>query len=265
MTVRKCRPEIPATHPATHPADSPSRLTQPTHPADSPSRLTQPTHPAKPLLTSTNNPTVKHLVKMRDNRSRRRAGSVIVDGWRETSQAMRSGLQPRGIYVCDSGDVSASRSDSERQVIDQAGGALVRVSEAVMQKIAYGQSARGVVAEFGEPDWQLDSIEPAPAGCILVLDRIEKPGNIGAAFRCADAAGVDAVLLTPATADRFNPNAIRSSLGAVFTVPSAGRGRVSSPAVVDRQGVQIVCGTRGIFSSALGNRLVGPGGHHRGQ
>lgn len=184
-------------------------------------RHTQPTDPAKPLLTSTNNPTVKHLVKMRDNRSRRRAGGVIVDGWRETSQAMRSGLHPQGVYVCDSGDGSGSRSDLERQVIDQAGGALVRVSEAVMHKIAYGQSARGVVAEFGEPDWQIDSIEPAPGGCILVLDRIEKPGNIGAAFRCADAAGVDAVLLTPATADRFNPNAIRSSLGAVFTVPSA--------------------------------------------
>ena len=183
---------------------------------------------------------------MRDNRSRRRAQRVLVDGWRETWQAFQAGLQPLGLYVAvDSVAVDSVAVDSDaknnganrnsafeqrdnsavaiqrKQVLEAAGDRVVWVSPGVMEKIAYGQSARGVVAEFEAPDWGLDALRCHDTSLVLVLDHIEKPGNIGATFRCADAAGVDAVLLTPAGADRFNPNAIRSSLGAVFSVPSA--------------------------------------------
>ncbi|WP_286177795.1 TrmH family RNA methyltransferase [Rhodopirellula sp. JC639] len=185
------------------------------------------------MLTSLHNPTVKRLVKMRDNRARRKSGRILVDGWRETQQAIQAGLDPLGIYVAgdrgaaaDAGQsaspqTASPQSGAERFVIDAAGGALVGVSTAVMQKIAYGQSERGVVAEFAAPRWGLAELRLPDSGLILVLDQIEKPGNIGAAFRCADAAGADAVILCPAAADRFNPNAIRNSLGAVFSVPSA--------------------------------------------
>lgn len=182
------------------------------------------------LLTSTNNPTVKHLAKMRDNRARRRAGRVLVDGWRETRRAIESGLTPIGVYVVDqtaehsagsAGAATDAMSESEQWVRGSCAATLCRVSENVMKKIAYGQSDRGVVAEFQTPQSELSDLNPPESGLVLVLDQIEKPGNIGAAFRCADAAGVDAIILTPASADRFNPNAIRSSLGAVFSVPSA--------------------------------------------
>jgi TrmH family RNA methyltransferase len=187
------------------------------------------------LLTSTNNPTVKHLAKMRDNRARRRAGRILVDGWRETRRAIESGLHPIAVYVVDptpqnptpqnsSGSSDAAtdaKSESEQWVRESCRSTLCRVSEQVMQKIAYGQSDRGVVAEFQTPHGELSDLDPPKMGLVLVLDQIEKPGNIGAAFRCADAAGVDAIILTPSSADRFNPNAIRGSLGAVFCVPSA--------------------------------------------
>ncbi|MEO1528299.1 MAG: RNA methyltransferase [Planctomycetota bacterium] len=168
------------------------------------------------ILTSLSNPTVRHLVRMRDNRARRREGRVLVDGWRETQRALESGLVPLGVYTTED-DV-----DDDREAVLRRGGDAVRyVSPAVMEKIGYGQSARGVVAEFQTPSWSLDELSPPGDALILVLDGIEKPGNVGAAFRCADAAGADAVLLTPAHCDRFNPNAIRSSLGTVFSVPSA--------------------------------------------
>ena len=169
------------------------------------------------MLTSLANPTVRHLVRMRDNRSRRREKRVIVDGWRETLRALESGLVPMGLYTTE----TEASSEEHQSVIAAAAGYLREVSPAVMEKIGYGQSPRGVVAEFEAPQRELEQLVVPSDPLILVLDQLEKPGNIGAAFRTADAAGIDAVLLTPADADRFNPNAIRSSLGTVFSVPSA--------------------------------------------
>jgi TrmH family RNA methyltransferase len=181
---------------------------------------------SKPIvLRSTANPTVRHLVRMRDNGARRKAGRVLVDGWRETALAIEAGLKPCGIYLPESlleGGVKAG-SEQElaiRRVLDycSTGATGTWVSEPVMQKICYGQSNRGVVGEFERPQRRLDQLALQAAPLILVLDRIEKPGNLGAVFRCADAAGVDAVLLCESS-DPYNPNAIRSSLGSVFHVP----------------------------------------------
>lgn len=144
---------------------------------------------------------------------------MLVDGWRETRCALESGLKPLGLYCME--ETSELRSWEESDVRRRTAEIAVAVSAAVMQKISYGQSDRGVVAEFEMPPWGLDDLVLPECPLVLVLDQMEKPGNIGAAFRCADAAGVDAVILTPPSSDRFNPNAIRSSLGAIFTVPSA--------------------------------------------
>ncbi|MCS7471232.1 RNA methyltransferase [Stieleria sp. ICT_E10.1] len=220
------------------------------------------------LLTSTSNPTVKHLVKMRDNRARRRAGRVLVDGWRETQRAIESGLDAIGIYVvAGRGDATPThgqsahpQSDAERFVTESAARALVDVSPTVMQKIAYGQSERGVVAEFAAPEWGLSELRLPDAGLVLVLDQIEKPGNIGAAFRCADAAGADAVILCPAAADRFNPNAIRNSLGAVFSVPSATADEPDAKAWLAELGYRIcaarVESSRPLWQADLTGRLA---------
>jgi TrmH family RNA methyltransferase len=175
------------------------------------------------LIRSLQNPTVKRLIRLRDNRSRRRAERVLVDGWRETRRAMEAGLKPLGIYTVpeEAASSTASAGESAAWVLDHAGQSLQSVTAEVMQRISYGQSSRGVVAEFESPRWNLSQLTVPNSPLVLILDRFEKPGNVGAAFRCADAAGVDAVLLTPESCDRFNPNAIRSSLGAVFSVPSA--------------------------------------------
>jgi TrmH family RNA methyltransferase len=160
---------------------------------------------------------------MRDNRARRKAARVIVDGWPETAHAIGAGLKVRGIYLPESMSfqTEAPRDWAIQSVLDASTpDKLTWVSDSIMEKIGYGQSFRGVVAEFEQPTMTLEQLDLPSSPLVLVLDNIEKPGNIGAIFRCADAAGIDAVLLCD-SCDLFNPNAIRSSLGSVFHVRSA--------------------------------------------
>lgn len=177
--------------------------------------------PVRVILRSPANATIKHLVRLRENRYRRKMRRVIIDGWRETSQAIAAGLELISLYRGET-DTRVAGDEAMALVLahPKAAEKTTWVSDAILEKISYGDSVRGVVAEFAQPADRLDDLNlPAPA-MVLVLDRIEKPGNIGAVFRCADAAGVDAILLSDCP-DRFNPNAIRNSVGAVFSVPAA--------------------------------------------
>ncbi|QDT02847.1 23S rRNA (guanosine-2'-O-)-methyltransferase RlmB [Rubripirellula lacrimiformis] len=173
------------------------------------------------VLRSPANPTVRHLIRLRENRYRRKADRVIVDGWRETAQAVESGMDLCGFYTSESDPLNPDDSAIQR-VLNHPAAAQKQnwVSDGILEKISFGQSNRGVVAEFVRPDWNLDRLALPPQPLVLVLDRIEKPGNVGAVFRCADAAGIDAVLLSDCH-DPLNPNAIRNSLGAIFRVPTA--------------------------------------------
>lgn len=179
---------------------------------------------SKPVIfRSSANPTLRHLIRMRDNRSRRKANRVLVDGWRETSQAIRAGVELCGIYVPES---LIHRKNDEFRDTPQAVMAFAQdqqklnwLAESLMEKISYGQSTRGVVAEFVRPNTSLESLSLPKNPLILILDEIEKPGNIGAVFRSADAAGVNCIFLSDCV-DQYNPNSIRSSLGTVFQIPS---------------------------------------------
>ncbi|MEM9586331.1 MAG: TrmH family RNA methyltransferase [Planctomycetota bacterium] len=190
------------------------------------------------LIQSVANPKLRRLARLRDNRRRRQASAVLVDGWREAGIAAKAGLKLRGLYVSESslpttelqspgpGAVDRQSSDSADHAQDLVRLASERdvlfvVTDSLISKVAYGQSQRGIVAEFEQPVRTLASLRLAPEPLLLILDRIEKPGNLGAIFRCADAAGVDGVIATGEAVDLFNPNAIRSSVGAVFTVPAA--------------------------------------------
>lgn len=186
--------------------------------------------PGRIVLRSAANATVKHLVRLRENRYRRKMRRVIVDGWRETSQALAANLELVGLYRGENSPPTAGEEAADEVIANRSVAAKTTwVSDAILEKISYGQSVRGVVAEFEQPVDRLADLRLPASPLVLVLDKIEKPGNIGAVFRCADAAGVDAVLLSDCP-DRFNPNAIRNSVGAVFSVPS-GSGDAASIAM----------------------------------
>lgn len=208
--------------------------------------------PGPEILSSPANPTIKRLVRLRDNRFRRRSQRMLVDGWRESARAISAGVELLACYVPENQwppDTSSlaphDRADVETVVRaassqGKSGEKLVHVAQPLMERIGYGQSPRGIVAEFVEPDRRLDQLVLPPSPLVLVLDGIEKPGNVGAIFRCADAAGVDAVILSSCECDLHNPNAIRSSLGAVFTVAAAAGSREEVQNFLAKHGVSVI-------------------------
>jgi len=162
-------------------------------------------------ITSPQNPRVKALVKLRDQRGRRSAGLFIAEGMREVTRAMEAGLRVESLWVCN-------------ELLGESSGLRVHVPAAVFKKIAYVRDPEGVLAVCQPPSWSLDALPATDATLPGALDLVavgtEKPGNLGAMVRTADLAGCRSVLAAGTPIDCVNPNAIRASTGAVFTLPT---------------------------------------------
>ena len=156
----------------------------------------------RPLITSPDNPRVKEVLRLRKSRERRKSGLFIAEGPREVERARAAGLTLHATYFAP-----------ELLPWDEG----EEVSARVLAKMAYRAEPEGVLAVVEIPQRAI----PDDATLILVAVGIEKPGNLGAMARTADAAGADALLVGDANADPWNPNAIRASTGAVFTLPIA--------------------------------------------
>ena len=187
-----------------------------------------------PTISSLQNPTIRELVRLRDNRNRQRARVVLVDGARESERAIDAGLKLKSIFLVDVNKPEVAR------LANRSPSSVVQVSEAVLQKIAFGQHHRDVVALFEEPRRELSALKLSPQPLVIILDAVEKPGNIGAVLRSADAVGADAVVLCEPACDLFNPSVIRSSLATVFSVPVAQADRASTMRWVAAHGMTAV-------------------------
>jgi RNA methyltransferase, TrmH family len=152
------------------------------------------------VISSVDNPRVKDLVRLRKARERRRSGLFIAEGPREFERARAAGLTIVATYFAPS-------------LLDWPEGE--EVSERVLAKMAYRAEPEGVIAVVEVPHREL----PTNGSLYVVAVGIEKPGNLGAMARTADAAGADALVVAEAQADPWNPNAIRASTGAVFSLP----------------------------------------------
>lgn len=173
-----------------------------------------------PVLTSTANPRVKAAVALRDRRERDATGLTLVDGAREVRRALDAGVVVSDAFVCESlvGGPDARAALDRLTASDIA---VTSVSEAVFAKLAFGSRTEGLVVVARTPTTALPELAPGPEPLILVLEGVEKPGNVGAVLRTADGAGVDAVVAASAVTDLYNPNAIRASAGTIFGVPLA--------------------------------------------
>jgi RNA methyltransferase, TrmH family len=154
------------------------------------------------VITSTDNARVKEVLRWRKARERRREGVLVAEGPREVKRALAAGLVARHTFVAPDLLPDWPHGGDE-------------VSARVLAKMSYRAEPEGVLAVFEVPRREL----PAGATLVLVAVGIEKPGNLGAMARTADAAGADALLVAEAACDPWNPNAIRASTGAVFTLP----------------------------------------------
>lgn len=176
-------------------------------------------------ITSPQNPRVKDAVRLRDRRHREKQGRILIDGARELRRAIDAGVNLLEFFVC----APLCQSDDARRLLAKLpqGAEVLHVSPTVFEKLAFGQRTEGVlgVAEMPRPTLsQLDNSReltaPGAVPFIAVLEGVEKPGNVGAVFRTADAAGLSAVIVADGRTDLYNPNAIRASLGTIFTMPT---------------------------------------------
>jgi TrmH family RNA methyltransferase len=169
-------------------------------------------------ITSTQNPKIKQLLLLQQKSAeRRKTGLFVVEGQQELQHCIAAGYEIDTVFYCpelmDHGDGSPD------SFLGENGIRTVPVIPAVYEKIAYRGSTEGVIAEVRQRTLTLADLTLGERPLIVVLESVEKPGNLGAILRSADASGVDAVVVCDPLTDLYNPNLIRSSVGTAFTVP----------------------------------------------
>ena len=171
------------------------------------------------FIDSPRNRRIHAAIALRDRRDRIATGMTIVDGARECRVAVEAGVEVQTAFVCPA--LLRSEDGLTATRLARAGGAeTVEVSERTFEKLAFGDRADGIVLVVRPPARALDDLAVPAEPLILVTEDVEKPGNLGAILRTADAAGFDAVIAIGGT-DLFNPNVVRASVGTVFRVPLA--------------------------------------------
>lgn len=188
---------------------------------------------SRDVITSVHNPRVKQLMKLQQSSAeRRKMGLFVVEGRRELEHCIEGGYAVRTLILCPELIVGELPAIAAGQM---------EVSAYVYSKIAYRGTTEGLMAVVEARTTRLDDLRfRTECPLLLVLESVEKPGNLGAVLRSADAAGADAVIVCDPLTDIYNPNIIRSSIGAVFTVPCVA---VSSDQCIDwlqRRGIQIL-------------------------
>ena len=203
-------------------------------------------------ITSAANPRIKSLVALRRRRVREETGQTLVEGHEEISLALACGVRPRSLYVCEELFSPAGRAGSQ-DIGEQAdvlrrlradGVEVVHLSRAAYEKASYREGPDGLLAVVGRVGMPLGSLPVDGAEWLgLVSQGVEKPGNLGAMLRTADAAGVDAVVAADPVTDWGNPNVVRASKGTVFALPVASATTAEVRVWLRRAGVRLVVTT----------------------
>jgi TrmH family RNA methyltransferase len=189
-----------------------------------------------PELTSQQNPRVKYIVRLRkDRRQRQRDGVTLVEGRYELELALASGLHPQEIYFCE--ELAAGRP---AVVLDWN---PVAVTRAVFEKMSQRENPDGWLAVFPIPRRTLESLHLSPVPFLGLVESVEKPGNLGAILRTADAAGVDGLLVCDPRVDLYNPNVVRASRGTLFTVSAVETSNSEALAWLRANRIQVLAST----------------------
>jgi len=171
-------------------------------------------------IDSPQNARIKSAAKLRESRGRKQAGQFLIDGFRENLRAISCDESVETLILCPS--LLSSEQLFELQMLaSKKRIAQWNVSEEAFAKVTFGQRDDGVIGIAKNRPHELSDLRIPENGLVMVVQAVEKPGNLGAIFRTADAAGVSAVIVSDANVDPKNPNAIRASLGTVFSVPYA--------------------------------------------
>lgn len=165
-------------------------------------------------ITSAKNPRIKAAAELRDRKERDARKLFLIDGEREIVRAQAAGVELVELYECE----------ISLDLVPNAALARFQVAPSAFEKLAYGERRHGAVAVARQFSLSLEAFSAKSPQKVCVYVGVEKPGNVGALLRTADAAGIDGVILADARTDVFNPNVVRASAGAIFSMPlAAGR------------------------------------------
>ena len=154
------------------------------------------------LIESLQNEKIKNLTRLiTDNRFRKKSGSFVVEGRQENERAAKFGFEAQDYYICE----SIFNEDFPK-------GKIHLVSEKVYEKIAYRGTSEGIIGIFKTKNSNLQDFKPKENSSLIIVESIEKPGNLGAILRSCEAFGIDALIITDPRIDFYNPNVIRSSV-----------------------------------------------------
>lgn len=181
------------------------------------------------------NPRVKHIVKLRDDKKQRqRDGLMLVEGWDEINMALAAGHRPRTLVTAP---------ELTNRPIRVAEAEKLTVNRAVFEKVSYRENPDGWLAIFPIPEFSLDGLQLKDSPLLIIAESVEKPGNLGAILRTADAAGVDVLLVCDPRVDIYSPNVVRASRGTLFTVPTVEATNAEALDFVKRWGIRLLAAT----------------------
>ncbi len=203
------------------------------------------------IVTSTTNPRLKALTSLRRRRTRDETRTTVVEGHEELALALAGGVRPHTLFVCPelySPAGRAGRQDIGQQddVVGHArqlGAEVIQLSRAAFEKVAYRESPDGLIAVVPAVGRALATVDPGPGALVLVSQGVEKPGNLGAMLRTAEAVGAAAVVAADPVTDWGNPNVVRASKGTVFSVPVSAATTAETLAWLARHSIALVVTT----------------------
>jgi RNA methyltransferase, TrmH family len=207
-------------------------------------------------ITSPANPRIKYLAALRRRRSRAESGVTLVEGLAEIELALAAGVRPRALYYCRELATTASLPLADRAA--GLGAEVARLSRAVFEKVSYREGPDGWLAVVAAVESELPGLQLSPRPLVLICAGLEKPGNLGAILRTADAAGVAAVIAADPVTDWGNPNVVRASKGTVFSVPVASATTAEVLDWATAHGLQIVAATPDASMLVTEAELTGP-------
>ena len=158
------------------------------------------------MIESCQNPKIKNLIRLTtDNRFRKKQKAFIVEGQQENERALKFNFKAIEFFICE--EIFNSYLPNEK---------INLVSKEIYEKIAYRGTSEGIIGIYEEKENSLQDYQPSENASIIILEGIEKPGNLGAILRSCEAFGIEALIITDPKVDFYNPNVIRSSVGCIF-------------------------------------------------
>lgn len=190
----------------------------------------------QPLITSPSNPKIKNLLALEKAKERKERGVFVIEGLKEVTLALAGGYGFDHVFFCP----DLIDTETVQKLFPQEG-KVIPVGMQVFAKIAYREGTGGIIGVAFQKEHSLSTLKLSPNPLVLVVEAVEKPGNLGALLRTADATALDAVIICDPRTDVYNANVVRSSVGCLFTTSLAVATSEEAIAWLKEKGIKVFC------------------------